>query len=170
MHTPRPSHTYLQAACDAGEVEVAGSTATIEPRKGPRVRAPRPAGPAAPEGTSSSIYIRALEPGVTREDVQGLFTPYGTVIRYLDLLLLSALVRMIDHSYSDAHHSCVSAACVSFYNSAQIRHSPNGRSFAFVQFEVSRCYCGSYKYALYAAATGACLCQLWESMCTALFV
>jgi RNA recognition motif. (a.k.a. RRM, RBD, or RNP domain) len=61
-------------------VTVDGQTATVEARKGPRGRTPRTAQPTQPQGTSSSIYIRAVEPGVTREDVAGLFAPYGSVL------------------------------------------------------------------------------------------
>jgi RNA recognition motif. (a.k.a. RRM, RBD, or RNP domain) len=72
--------THHQAAIDEGSVTVDGQTATVEARKGPRGRTPRTAQPTQPQGTSSSIYIRAVEPGVTREDVAGLFAPYGSVL------------------------------------------------------------------------------------------
>eukprot|EP00953_Heterococcus_sp_UTEX-ZZ885_P030284 16008-Heterococcus_DN1.PRE.3 len=72
--------TRHQAAIDGGSVTVDGQTATVEARKGPRGRTPRTAQPTQPQGTSSSIYIRAVEPGVTREDVAGLFAPYGSVL------------------------------------------------------------------------------------------
>jgi RNA recognition motif. (a.k.a. RRM, RBD, or RNP domain) len=70
----------MQAAIDGGSVSVGGQIATVEARKGPRGRTPRTAQPTQPQGTSSSIYIRAVEPGVTRDDVAGLFAPYGSVL------------------------------------------------------------------------------------------
>ncbi|KAG5192245.1 polyadenylate binding protein, partial [Tribonema minus] len=79
-----------QAVCAAGSVTVDGHDATVELRRGSSSRrgggdrAPRGEGRGAPqrapEGTSHSIYIPAVDDAATREDLLTAFAPFGTVI------------------------------------------------------------------------------------------